>query len=104
MREALQRLSAKPHNVGTAYDRDNAEWLLAQFKSYGLDAQIETFDVLYPTPLERSVEMVAPTHFVAKPSTSRAVAGDPTSAQQANSSRRTTRTRSTAMSPRRSST
>jgi N-acetylated-alpha-linked acidic dipeptidase len=81
MREALRRLSARPHNVGTAYDHDNAEWLLAQFKSYGLDAQIEAFDVLYPTPLERSVEMVAPTHFrltLHEP----AVAGDPTSAQQ----------------------
>jgi N-acetylated-alpha-linked acidic dipeptidase len=81
MRESLRRLSARPHNVGTAYDHDNAEWLLAQFKSYGLDAQIESFDVLYPTPLERSVEMVAPTHFrlaLHEP----AVAGDPTSAQQ----------------------
>lgn len=81
MRESLRRLSAQPHNVGTAYDRDNAEWILAQFKSYGLDAHIETFDVLYPTPLERSVELVAPTHFrlaLREPT----VAGDPTSAQQ----------------------
>jgi N-acetylated-alpha-linked acidic dipeptidase len=81
MRESLRRLSARPHNVGTAYDKDNAEWLLAQFKSYGLDAQIESFDVLYPTPLERSVEMVAPTHFrlgLHEPT----VAVDPTSAQQ----------------------
>ena len=36
MRAALQRLSAKPHNVGTPYDSENAEWLLAQYKSYGL--------------------------------------------------------------------
>jgi N-acetylated-alpha-linked acidic dipeptidase len=81
MRESLKRLSARPHNVGTAYDKDNAEWLLAQFKSYGLDAHIESFDVLYPTPLERSVEMVSPTHFrlgLHEPT----VAADPTSAQQ----------------------
>jgi N-acetylated-alpha-linked acidic dipeptidase len=81
MRESLRRLSARPHNVGTAYDHDNAEWILAQFKSYGLDAQIESFDVLYPTPLERSVEMVAPTHFRLALREA-AVAGDPTSAQQ----------------------
>src|SRR5579863_6587740 len=43
LRESLRRLSARPHNVGTAYDRDNAEWILAQFKSYGLSAQIESF-------------------------------------------------------------
>ncbi|HZS58884.1 MAG TPA: transferrin receptor-like dimerization domain-containing protein [Gemmatimonadaceae bacterium] len=59
----MQRLSARPHNVGTPYDKDNAEWILARFKSYGLDAHIEQFDVLYPTPKERLVEMVAPTQF-----------------------------------------
>jgi N-acetylated-alpha-linked acidic dipeptidase len=78
MRASMQRLSARPHNVGTPYDRDNAEWLLAQYKSYGLDAHIETFDVLYPTPKERVVELVAPTRFVAalrEPP----VTGDPTS-------------------------
>src|SRR5947207_9127290 len=48
------------------YDKDNAEWLLARFKSFGLDARIETFDVLFPTPKERAVELVAPNRFVAK--------------------------------------
>jgi N-acetylated-alpha-linked acidic dipeptidase len=66
MRESMRRLSAKPHNVGTPYDKDNAEWLLAQYKSYGLDAHIEEFDVLYPTPKERVVQLVAPTQFTAK--------------------------------------
>ena len=79
MREAMRRLSAKPHNVGTPYDQDNAEWLLAQFKSYGLDAHIETFDVLYPTPKERVVQLVAPTQFTAKLAEP-PVAGDSTSA------------------------
>jgi N-acetylated-alpha-linked acidic dipeptidase len=78
MRAAMQRLSAKPHNVGTPYDLDNAEWILAQYKSYGLDAHIETFDVLYPTPREVAVELVAPTRFVAKLHEP-AVPGDPTS-------------------------
>src|SRR5579884_2579203 len=45
-----QRLSARPHNVGSAYDRDNSEWLLGLFKQWGLDAHIENFDSLYPTP------------------------------------------------------
>ena len=59
----MQRLSARPHHVGSPYDKDNAEWMLAQFKEWGLDAQIETFDVLFPTPKERVLELVAPTHF-----------------------------------------
>src|SRR5437016_8243987 len=38
LREYMRRLSARPHHVGSPYDKDNAEWLLAKFKSFGLDA------------------------------------------------------------------
>jgi len=58
MRAYMQRLSARPHNVGSPYDKDNAEWLLAKFKEFGFDAQIETYDVLFPTPKERQVELL----------------------------------------------
>jgi N-acetylated-alpha-linked acidic dipeptidase len=81
MREAMRRLSARPHHVGSPYDRENAQWLLQQFKSYGWDAHIENFDVLFPTPIERFVELVAPTHFRASLQET-PVAGDPTSGQQ----------------------
>ena len=82
MREAMQRLSARPHHVGSAYDKDNAEWILAQFKSYGWDAHIENFDVLFPTPVERVVELVAPTSYKAKLQET-PLPADPTSSQQA---------------------
>src|ERR1700722_44244 len=75
MREAMRRLTLHPHHVGSPYDKDNAEWLLAQFKSYGWDASIENFSVLFPTPKERAVELVEPTKFVAKLQEP-AVAGD----------------------------
>jgi N-acetylated-alpha-linked acidic dipeptidase len=82
MRDYMQRLSARPHHVGTPYDKDNAEWLAAKFKEFGLDTHIETFDVLYPTPKERVVELVAGgPKFVAKLQEP-PVAGDPTSNQQ----------------------
>src|SRR5437868_5794961 len=82
MRDAMRRLSARPHHVGSPYDKDNAEWILNQFKSYGWDAHIENFDVLFPTPLERVVELVAPTTFKANLQET-AVTADPTSNQQA---------------------
>jgi len=82
LREYMRRLSARPHHVGSAYDKDNAEWILAKFKSFGLDARIEPFDVLFPTPKERVVELVAPTRFTAKLQEP-PVPGDPTSSQQA---------------------
>ena len=81
MRDAMQRLSARPHHVGSPYDKQNAEWILAQFKSWGLDAQIETFDVLFPTPKERVLELIAPAKFVAKLQEP-PIAADPTSNQQ----------------------
>src|SRR5437870_8433500 len=82
MREVMRRLSARPHHVGSAYDKENAEWILNEFKSYGWDAHIENFDVLFPTPVERVVELVAPTQFKASLQET-ALPGDPTSNQQA---------------------
>lgn len=66
MRESMRRLSARPHHVGSAYGKINAEWLRDQFKAYGWDASIEEFSVLFPTPKERVLEMVSPTKFVAR--------------------------------------
>jgi len=57
-REYMEHLTAHPHNVGSPYDKENAEWILAKFKEFGLDARIETFSVLFPTPKERLVELV----------------------------------------------
>ncbi len=82
MRADMERLAARPHHVGSAYDNDNAEWLLARFKSWGLDAHIETFDVLFPTPKQRKLEMLSPSRFeaqLAEPP----LAVDPTSSQTA---------------------
>jgi N-acetylated-alpha-linked acidic dipeptidase len=81
MRDDMQRLSARPHHVGSPYDKENAEWILSKFKEWGWDAHIEEFDVLFPTPKERLLEMTGTTHFVAKLQEP-AVATDSTSNQQ----------------------
>ena len=65
MREWLRQLSSEPNQVGSPHDKANAEFLLAQFKKWGWDAHIEVFDVLYPTPKQELVEMVAPSTFKA---------------------------------------
>ena len=80
IRENMRRLSARPHHVGSPYDKDNAEWMLARFKEWGFDAHIENFDVLFPTPKERSLEMITPKPFKAKMQET-ALAIDPTSNQ-----------------------
>ncbi|HXM98442.1 MAG TPA: transferrin receptor-like dimerization domain-containing protein [Candidatus Dormibacteraeota bacterium] len=82
LRDYMERLTAHPHHVGSPYDKDNAEWLLAKFKEFGLDAHIENFDVLFPTPKERLVELVSGgPKFVAKLAEP-ALPQDPTSHQQ----------------------
>jgi len=81
LKEYMRRMSARPHHVGSPYDKDNAEWILAHFKEWGLDAHIETFDVLFPTPKVRVLEMVEPTKFTARLEEP-AVAVDPTSNQK----------------------
>jgi N-acetylated-alpha-linked acidic dipeptidase len=81
IRATMERMSARPHHVGSPYDKDNAEWLLARFRESGWDAQIEVFSVLFPTPTERVLELVAPTRFKAKLEES-VVPVDPTSNQK----------------------
>jgi N-acetylated-alpha-linked acidic dipeptidase len=61
----LKRMASEPNQVGSPHDKANAEWMLAQFKQWGWDAHIEKFDVLYPTPTDELVEMVAPTTYKA---------------------------------------
>jgi N-acetylated-alpha-linked acidic dipeptidase len=56
----LKTMTSAPNNVGSPHDRANAEFILARFKEFGWDAHLETFQVLYPTPISTLVEMVAP--------------------------------------------
>ena len=78
MRANMKLLSARPHHVGSPYDKQDAEWILTQYKQWGWDAHIETFQVLFPTPKTRLLEMDNFRATLEEP----AVAGDPTSNQK----------------------
>ena len=60
----LQQMSSEPNHVGSPHDKANAEMQLALFRQWGWDAHIEQFDVLYPTPISTTVELIAPEHVV----------------------------------------
>jgi len=62
----LKRLAARPHHVGSPYGKENAEYIASLFRSWGYDTAIERFDVLFPTPKTRVVELIAPERFRAK--------------------------------------
>jgi hypothetical protein len=102
IRENMRRLSARPHHVGSPYDKDNAEWILSKFKEYGFDAHIETFSVLFPTPKERVVELLEPQPNSPRNCRSPHWRSIPLQTRLLNSYRHITLIPSTAMLPRRS--
>ncbi|MDB5686446.1 MAG: folate hydrolase, partial [Rhizorhabdus sp.] len=56
----LKDMASAPNHVGSPHDKANAEATLAKFGAWGWDARIETFEVLYPTPVSTTIEMIAP--------------------------------------------
>jgi N-acetylated-alpha-linked acidic dipeptidase len=82
LRTWMKRFSARPHHVGSPYGKENAELMAALFTSWGFETKIERFDVLFPTPKTRLVEMTSPVRFRAKLNEP-ALRQDPSTAQQA---------------------
>ena len=80
LREYMQKLSARPHHVGSPYDKENAEWIRDQMTAWGWDSTMETFTVLFPTPKTRVLELIEPVHFTARLQEA-ALPVDPTSDQ-----------------------
>lgn len=62
----MKFLSSHPHHVGSPQDKLNAEYMLNLFKSWGFQAQIEEFYVLFPTPKSRLVELLGSKPFKLK--------------------------------------
>ncbi len=62
----IQRMSSEPHMAGTPQSKAVAEYLVGLMREWGLDAHIENFEALLPTPVSRRLEMVAPKTFRAK--------------------------------------
>lgn len=62
----MKRMAARPHHLGSAYGKQNAEFMRDQFRSWGYEAEIETYKVLFPTPKTRSLEMTGEVRYKAK--------------------------------------
>ncbi len=81
LRDWMKRLSARPHHLGSPYNKENADFIASLFRSWGYETKLEQFEVLFPTPKTRIVEMTAPEKFTLKLNEPE-VAGDATSGQQ----------------------
>lgn len=66
LRSWMKRMTARPHHLGSAFGKENAEFMAGLFKSWGYETKIERFDVLFPTPRTRVVELLAPERYTAK--------------------------------------
>ena len=82
LREWMRTMSSEPNQVGSAHDKANAEYMLHEFRAWGWDASIESFNVLYPTPRHVSLQLIAPSQFTAR-LREPAIKGDATSAKTA---------------------
>jgi len=83
LRDWMKLLASQPNHVVSPHDKANADRILGWFKSWGWDAHIETFSILYPTPISEALELVAPKRFTTTlqepptPGDSSATATDP---------------------------
>ena len=61
----MKYMSAKPHHVGSPYDKKVVDYIAKNLTKWGYDVKIEKFDILFPTPKVRLLEMIEPTVFKA---------------------------------------
>ena len=78
MGDWMKTMAAEPNHVSSAHDKLNAEMTLKQFKDWGWDGKIETFKVLYPTPIQVGLELLGRERFKAT-LTEAPIPGDTTS-------------------------
>ncbi|MFP6582914.1 MAG: transferrin receptor-like dimerization domain-containing protein [Candidatus Hydrogenedentota bacterium] len=65
LREWMQQMTTRPHHLGAAKTEENALFLAEQFRSWGYETAIETYYVLFPTPVTRSLTLNKPIRYSA---------------------------------------
>ncbi|MCX8211872.1 MAG: M28 family peptidase [Lewinella sp.] len=63
--EWMKYMSARPHHVGSPYGKKVVDFMADKFRSWGFEVKVERFDVLFPTPKVRELELIAPTTYTA---------------------------------------
>ena len=62
----MQFITSHPHHVGSPQDKLNAEYMRDLFKSWGWQTEIATYQVLFPTPKTRLIELLGANPYKAK--------------------------------------
>ncbi|MCU1292442.1 MAG: hypothetical protein JWP08_1292 [Bryobacterales bacterium] len=66
LRKYLNFLAGAPHYAGSPRSKASAEYIAALLRRWGLDTEIERFDVVMPYPTVRRLEVVGPKRYVAR--------------------------------------
>lgn len=61
----LREMSRTPHHVGSARGREVVEFIAEHFREWGYDTEIVEYEILFPSPRTRELELVSPGHYVA---------------------------------------
>lgn len=64
--EWMRLLTSRPHHLGSQKGKENAEFIADRFRSWGYDVAIETYDVLFPTPKTRVLQLLGAKAYQAK--------------------------------------
>jgi N-acetylated-alpha-linked acidic dipeptidase len=66
LRDWMRRMTRVPLFTGSPGNRDNALWVAEQFRSWGYEVEIEEYQVLFPIPRVRELELIAPESYTAR--------------------------------------
>ncbi len=66
LREWMRFITAKPIYVGSPHNKEVADWMVEQFRSWGYEAELAEYHVLFPTPRVRELELLGPTQYTAQ--------------------------------------
>ena len=65
LREWMEYIISKPIYVGAPHNKETADWMVEQLRSWGWEADLAEYQVLFPTPRTRHLELLSPGSYVA---------------------------------------
>ena len=62
----MKFITSRPHHVGSEHGKANAEYMAGFFRQWGYETELARYDVLFPTPKSRSLELLGDKPYKAK--------------------------------------